>query len=186
VQHSRFVLGWDAEQAHDHAERVVEGEVLDDVNGLLACDEAVDGVSRELTDGRFPLADVRRHEPRCRDVLDLGVLGRVHVGEGVLGSLVAVGGPHVLAAGLVQQEWVCHGAGEDLRGLLDLQDVGVPGRKPRPVVSLDLGETERPILPQPGHCGVGDVLFVRVGTGEHDGLCEVVRYTRGSGQIRHR
>ena len=150
-EHARLVGLGDPEDAQDHVQRVVEGDVADEVALAVVVEHAVDealGEDRQL--GADLLPEVRRLEPLVGDSAIRTVLGAVHVDERLdvdaeRAALLDLGArEHHRVAGVPEERMVA----------LDLGEMRVPRHGAKRRVAVDIDQRQRIVRPEPRGRGV--------------------------------
>lgn len=145
-----------------------------DVDRAVAGEELLDGLAGDRANSLFALADIRRHEPGGRHVLDLRMLGGIHVGQRVEAALSLV---HFAEKTRVDQRVdvrLAEATAEDRRIPFDLHDVCVFSGKPDGGVALHLRTSEGHVGTKPGQGRMHNPCFVSVRGGENHGFRDVV------------
>ena len=79
LEHDRLIAFGHTENRHDHAQRIPNRHVLDEVAFAAEVGHPVDVLLRQRIDPALQLAQVRPHEPRLREHAVLGVIRIVHL-----------------------------------------------------------------------------------------------------------
>ena len=139
LQHARLVFFRHPEDHHDHAQRIPDGHVANEIDLGSQLEHPIHSRFGDGLDATFDLPDVVRHEPVFGQIPKHLVIGLVHVDQRAQQwSLRALPQLDLLAS----QDRVR--SVRELRMLaLDLEDVGVFGADPERLVRIRFDEGER-------------------------------------------
>ena len=147
LEHARKVLFGHAEQRQDHIQRVVHGDLGDEVAFGSDLPHPVDVASGQLVDSNLQVAHGFRAEPVGADLAHVAVVRVVHVDQRAQpdpGVLLLF--HHVVALGGHQQG--ARAADEQFVVPLHRHDVGVLGDRPERPVGLVVDPRHRAVRPQ--------------------------------------
>ena len=181
LEHEALALARDAEHLGDHAQRLHDGDVLDEIDLAFAAAprQLVEELVGDGLEATFEAADGARREPVADHGPVVAVLGWIHVDQHAQRRVLL----HRLFVriGQLGEEDEAPRAAEELRLFRDLDDVGVLGHRPEGAVAGRVEAVQRRFAPQPGPRRVR-VAVLAVALGGDD--VEIVEGNRWVGHCR--